>query len=46
MDMAIRVARPGGTIGYVGIPHGVAEEGLDVMGLFYDNLTSRRACAS
>lgn len=29
MDTAIRVTRPGGTIGYVGVPHGVAEEGLD-----------------
>ena len=41
MDMAIQVARPGGTIGYVGVPHGVAEEGLNVWGLFYDNLTLR-----
>jgi alcohol dehydrogenase len=41
MDMAIQVARPGGTIGYVGVPHGVAEKGLDVMGLFFDNLTLR-----
>jgi len=41
MDAAIAVARPGGTIGYVGVPHGVAEEGLDVFGLFYRNLTLR-----
>jgi threonine dehydrogenase-like Zn-dependent dehydrogenase len=41
MDMAIKVARPGGTIGYVGVPHGPAEEGLDVMGLFFANLTLR-----
>jgi threonine dehydrogenase-like Zn-dependent dehydrogenase len=41
MDMAIRVARPGGTIGYVGVPHGVAEKGLDVMTLFFANLTLR-----
>ncbi len=41
MYIAIRVARPGGTIGYVGIPHGVAAEGLDVMGLFFGNLTLR-----
>jgi len=41
MEVAIRVARPGGTIGYVGVPHGVAKEGLDVMGLFFANLTLR-----
>lgn len=41
MDTSIQVARPGGTIGYVGVPHGPAEEGLDVMGLFFDNLTLR-----
>ncbi|NVB37703.1 zinc-dependent alcohol dehydrogenase family protein [Pseudenhygromyxa sp. WMMC2535] len=41
MATAIRVARPGGTIGYVGVPHGVAEEGLDIMGLFFGNLTLR-----
>jgi alcohol dehydrogenase len=41
MELAIRVTRPGGTIGYVGVPHGVAEKGLDIMGLFFDNLTLR-----
>lgn len=41
MALAIRVTRPGGTIGYVGVPHGVAAEGLDVMGLFFNNLTLR-----
>jgi alcohol dehydrogenase len=41
MEMAIRVTRPGGTIGYVGVPHGVVEKGLDIMGLFYSNLTLR-----
>jgi len=41
MDLAIQATRPGGTIGYVGVPHGPAEEGLDVMGLFYGNLTLR-----
>src|SRR5206468_568589 len=41
MGMAIRVARPGGTIGYVGVPHGVVEKGLDIMGLFFGNLTLR-----
>jgi alcohol dehydrogenase len=41
MDLALGVARPGGMIGYVGVPHGVAEAGLDVMTLFYANLTLR-----
>jgi alcohol dehydrogenase len=41
MDMAIQVARPGGTIGYVGVPHGPAEKGLNIMGLFFANLTLR-----
>lgn len=41
MDIAIRVTRPGGTIGYVGVPHGPAEDGLDVMRLFFANLTLR-----
>ena len=39
MDTAIGVARPGGTIGYVGVPYGVAEEGVDWMSMFRDNLT-------
>lgn len=41
MDQAIAVARPGGTIGYVGVPHGVQEEGLNVMGMFFKHLTLR-----
>lgn len=41
MDTAIKAARPGGAIGYVGVPHGVAEEGLNIMGLFFGNLTLR-----
>jgi alcohol dehydrogenase len=41
MDIAIKVTRPGGTIGYVGVPHGVAKEGLNIWGLFYGNLTLR-----
>ncbi|WP_232700416.1 zinc-dependent alcohol dehydrogenase family protein [Halobacterium wangiae] len=39
MDTAISVARPGGTVGYVGVPHGVqAGGGLDVFSLFTDNI--------
>jgi threonine dehydrogenase-like Zn-dependent dehydrogenase len=41
MDLAIQVTRPGGTIGYVGVPHGSVEKGLDIMGLFYANMTLR-----
>jgi alcohol dehydrogenase len=39
MDTAISVARPGGTVGYVGVPHGVTDEGLDVLSLFTDNVS-------
>lgn len=41
MNTSIQVARPGGAIGYVGVPHGVAEAGLNVMGLFFKNLSLR-----
>ncbi|MFB6126495.1 MAG: zinc-dependent alcohol dehydrogenase family protein [Halolamina sp.] len=39
MNTAIDVCRPGGTVGYVGVPYGVEEEGLDVFTLFSDNIT-------
>ena len=39
MDTAIDVCRPGGTVGYVGVPHGVDDEGLDVFTLFSNNIT-------
>jgi alcohol dehydrogenase len=45
METAIEVARPGGTVGYVGVPHGVEEEGLDVFSLFSDNVTLRGGVA-
>ncbi|MBD3161573.1 MAG: alcohol dehydrogenase catalytic domain-containing protein [Candidatus Eisenbacteria bacterium] len=41
MQHAIQVARPGGTIGYMGVPHGVQAEGLDVMGMFFKHLVLR-----
>jgi alcohol dehydrogenase len=41
MDLAIRVVRPGGAIGYVGVPHGPAQDGVDIMGLFFKNATFR-----
>ena len=45
MNTAIEVARPAGTIGYVGVPYGVESEGLDVFGLFGDNITLRGGVA-
>jgi threonine dehydrogenase-like Zn-dependent dehydrogenase len=41
MQQAIQTVRPGGTIGYVGVPHGVAEDGLDILSLFFKNATFR-----
>jgi alcohol dehydrogenase len=45
METAIDVCRPGGTVGYVGVPHGVEEAGLDVFSLFSDNITLRGGVA-
>jgi alcohol dehydrogenase len=45
MDTAIQVCRPGGTVGYVGVPHGVDDAGLDVFSLFSDNITLRGGVA-
>ncbi len=45
MDQAISVCRPGGTVGYVGVPHGVDAAGLDVFSLFSDNITLRGGVA-
>lgn len=45
MDAAIAVCRPGGTVGYVGVPHGVDEEGLDLYGMFGDNVALRGGVA-
>lgn len=39
METAIEVCRPGGTVGYVGVPYGVEGAGLDVFSLFSDNIT-------
>lgn len=44
METAIGVCRPGGTIGYVGVPHGI-EDGLDLYDLFQDNITLRGGIA-
>ena len=45
MQTAIDVARPGGTVGYVGVPHGVSDEGLDIGSLFGDNIALRGGVA-
>lgn len=44
MTTAIRIARPGGTVGYVGLPHG-GTEGLDMFRLFLQNITLRGGVA-
>jgi alcohol dehydrogenase len=43
MNDAVAMARPGGTVGYVGVPHGVDD--LDLYGLFGDNVTLRGGIA-
>ncbi len=45
MDVAIDVCRPGGTVGYVGVPHGVDEAGLNVLDMFSDNVALRGGVA-
>ena len=45
MDTAIEGCRPGGTIGYVGVPHGVDEAGLDLYSMFGDNIGLRGGVA-
>lgn len=41
MQQAIQVVRPGGAIGYVGVPHGPAQDGLDIMSMFFKNIAFR-----
>jgi alcohol dehydrogenase len=43
METAVAVCRPGGTVGYVGVPHGM--DGLDLYPLFGDNITLRGGVA-
>jgi len=45
METAIEVCRPGGTIGYVGVPLGVEEEGLDLHSMFGANISLRGGVA-
>lgn len=44
MDTAIAIARPGGTIGYVGVPHG-SSEAFNLFGLFANNIALRGGAA-
>ena len=39
MEQAVEVCRPGGTVGYVGVPHGVDEAGVPIFDFFGDNIT-------
>ncbi len=41
MQQAIQLVRPGGHIGYVGVPHGPAKSGLDIISLFFKNASFR-----
>ena len=45
METAVDVCRPGGTVGYVGVPHGVDEAGLALADFFRDNITLRGGVA-
>ena len=45
MDTAVSVCRPGGTVGYVGAPHGVDAAGLELYDFFGDNVTLRGGIA-
>jgi len=44
MAVAAEVCRPGGTVGYVGVPHGL-DDGLDLFSFFGDNITLRGGVA-
>jgi threonine dehydrogenase-like Zn-dependent dehydrogenase len=44
MDTAIAIARPGGTIGFVGVPYG-SSDGLNMFGLFRNNITLKGGLA-
>ncbi|MFM2304068.1 MAG: hypothetical protein RLZZ135_1478 [Cyanobacteriota bacterium] len=44
MDTAIAITRPGGTIGYVGLPHGSSEQ-FNLFSLFSNNITLKGGIA-
>ncbi len=45
MEAAVEVCRPGGTVGYVGVPHGVDEAGMPILDFFGDNIALRGGVA-
>lgn len=45
MEQAVSVCRPGGTVGYVGVPHGVEDTGVPIFDLFGDNISLRGGVA-
>jgi len=44
MDTAVGIARPGGTVGYVGVPHG-SSEAIDLSHMFMSNIALRGGVA-
>jgi alcohol dehydrogenase len=44
MEAAVSICRPGGTVGYVGVPYG-ANDSFDLFGLFRDNIALRGGVA-
>jgi alcohol dehydrogenase len=44
METAVGICRPGGTVGYVGVPHGLGD-GLDLLPFFGDNIALRGGVA-
>ena len=45
MEQAVEVCRPGGTVGYVGVPHGVDDAGVPIFDMFGDNVALRGGIA-
>ena len=45
MRVAMGIARPGGTIGYVGVPRGGAKDGIDLNRMFGENIALRGGVA-
>lgn len=39
MNLAINICRPAGTIGYVGAPYSMVDDGFDIYSMFGDNIT-------
>jgi len=45
METAVEVCRPGGTVGYVGVPHGIEDGAFPVFEMFGDNVSLRGGVA-